>query len=580
MKKLFAALVALAAATVPLAALNVYPIDRAQILAGAKFDFKVELYGVQDQAGVSLTINGKAPETVLGKKPSYVTEDLGKAGQGSAYLLRDVVLKTPGTYKVDVADAFGSVRSVTWTVFAPAKKAVAKNVIFLLADGMSVGTRTAARLLSLGSTEGTSNGLLALDQMDRVGMVGTSSVDAITVDSANSMSAYMTGQKTSINAMGVAADRTPDPFDDPKQETIAEIIKRSTKKSVGIVSDAELEDATPAAVIGHTRIRDEKAALVQQFLDFQPEVLLGGGSAYFLPKSVNGSKRKDDTNYIDLFQKAGYELATTNTELLAAAAKNPKRLLGLFHPSNMDGSLDRKILKTANTVPQFPDQPDLTTMAQVALDKLSKNKDGFFLMVEAGLIDKFEHPMDWERAVYDAIMYDKVVALAQAFAKTHPDTLIIAVGDHTHSISVYGTVDDSKPGTSMRDKVGSYQNAGFPNYVDSDGDGYPDTPAVSKRLAVGFGNHPDYWETFKPKLDGTFAPTVKNEKGQYVANDKYKSDDAVLIQGNLAYSDATEVHSVDDQVVNVSGPGEDQVKGYQENTALFRYMAEALGLKP
>jgi alkaline phosphatase len=565
--------------TAPLAALNVYPIDKAEILAGAKFDFKVELYGVQDEAGVTLTINGKPADKVLGRKPAFITESAGKAGDASAYLLRDVVLKTPGTYKVDVADAFGSVRSVTWTVYAPAPKAVAKNVIFLLADGYSVGTRTAARLLAKGNTEGTANGLLAIDQMDHVGMVGTSSVDAITVDSANSMSAYMTGQKTSINAMGVYADRTPDPFDDPKQETLAELIRRTTKKSVGIVSDAEIEDATPAAVVSHTRLRDEKAALVGQLLQAQPEVLLGGGAAYFLPKSTPGSKRKDETNYIDLFQKSGYELATTGAELGALSAKNPKKLLGLFHPSNMDGYLDRKILK-ANTVAQFPDQPDLTEMTAAALKTLSQNKDGFFLMVESGLIDKFEHPMDWERAVYDAIMYDKVVALAQEFAKTHPDTIIVAVGDHTHSISVYGTVDDSKPGTSMRDKVGTYAAAGFPNYVDSDGDGFPDSPAVSKRLAVGFGNHPDYWETFQPKLDGTFAPTVQNEKKQYVANDKYKSDSAVLIQGNLSYADATEVHSVDDMVLSVSGPGSDQVKAYQENTAVFKYLVRALGLKP
>jgi len=579
MKKLIVAALLLVAAVGPLVAINIYPIDRAQILAGAKFDFKVELYGVQDEAGVSLTVNGKAVDKVLGKKPSYITEELGKNGQGSAFLLRDVALKTPGTYKIDVADAFGSVKSVTWTVYAPAKKAVAKNVIFLLADGYSVGTRTAARLLSKGNTEGTSNGLLAIDQMDRVGMVGTSSVDAITVDSANAMSAYMTGHKSSINGLGVYADRTSDPFDDPRQETLGELIRRTTKKSIGIVTDTELEDATPAAVVSHTRLRDEKAAIVPMLLAAKPEVLLGGGAAYFLPKATPGSKRKDENNYIELFQKAGYELATTGTELKAAAAKNPKNLLGLFHPSNMDGSLDRKILK-ANSVAQFPDQPDLTEMAQIALNQLSKNKEGFFLMVESGLVDKFEHPMDWERAVYDAIMYDKVVALAREFAKKNPDTIIVAVGDHTHSISVYGTVDDNKAGTSMRDKVGTYAAAGFPNYVDSDGDGYPDSPDVSKRLAVGFGNHPDYWETFKPKLDGTFAPTVQNEKKQYVANDKYKSDAAVLIQGNLSYADATEVHSVDDMVLSMSGPGSEQVKAYQENTAVFKYVVQALGLKP
>jgi len=202
-----------------LSALDVYPIDRAELLAGTKFDFKVELYGVQDQAGVTLTINGKSAEKVLGRAPAYVTEDLGKGNQASAFLLRDVVLKTPGTYHVNVTDAFGSVRSVTWTVFAPAPKPVAKNVIFLLADGYSVGVRTAARLLSAGNTEGRANHPMAIDQMDRLGMVGTSSVDAITVDSANSMSAYMTGQKTKINALGRSPKtRPPTPSTTPSKK--------------------------------------------------------------------------------------------------------------------------------------------------------------------------------------------------------------------------------------------------------------------------------------------------------------------------------------------------------------------------
>ncbi len=245
----------------------------------------------------------------------------------------------------------------------------------------------------------------------------------------------------------------------------------------------------------------------------------------------------------------------------------------------MDGSLDRLFLGKG-TVPKYPDQPDLTTMTSVALDILSRNQEGFFLMVEAALVDKFTHPMDWERAVYDTIMFDKVIAMAQEFMKTHPDTLLVVTGDHTHSISVYGTVNDDKPGTSIRDKVGTYAAAGFPNYEDADGDGYPDTPDVSKRLAVGYGNHPDYWETFKPKMDNPFNPTIQNEKKQWVANDQYKADDAVFIAGNLPYGDSTEVHSVDDQILSMSGPGSEQARAYQENTAVFRYMVEALGLKP
>ena len=232
------------------------------------------------------------------------------------------------------------------------------------------------------------------------------------------------------------------------------------------------------------------------------------------------------------------------------------------------------------TVKDYNDQPDLTNLTRTALEVLSTNKEGFFLMVEAGLVDKYSHPMDWERAVYDTIMFDKVIAIAQEFIKKNPDTLLVVTGDHTHSISVYGTVDDKKAGPLMRDKVGTYANAGFTNYVDANGDGYPDSPNPSKRLAIGWANHPDYWETFTPKLDAPFSPTVQDQNKLYVANDKYKSDTATMISGNLARTDSTEVHSIDDMTLLMSGPGSDKVKGYQENTATFRYIVEALGLKP
>ena len=101
----------------------------------------------------------------------------------------------------------------------------------------------------------------------------------------------------------VYADRTPDSLDDPRQETIAELLRRTTGKSIGVVSDAEIEDATPASVVGHTRRRADKAEIVDMFYSVKPDVIIGGGSAYFLPQNVPGSKRKDDKNYVEMFQK-------------------------------------------------------------------------------------------------------------------------------------------------------------------------------------------------------------------------------------------------------------------------------------
>ena len=556
------------------AAPNIYPVDTARFLGGSRFDFKVEFDGVIAEKDAKILINGQDAKAVLGGQPEFIAKE--KGGDAAALSLRGVSLK-PGAYKVTAESPSGT-SSARWDVYGTPEKPVAKNVILLIADGLSMGHRTGARLLSQGVTNGMYNGKLSMDTLPYTGMLGTCSVDSIAADSANTASAYMTGHKSSVNALGVYADRTPDSLDDPKQETIAELLRRTTKKSIGVVSDAEIEDATPASVVGHTRRRADKAEIVGMFYDVKPDVIIGGGSAYFLPKSVPGSKRKDDKNYIDLFKKDGYALATSNTELGEVMKSNPDKLLGLFHTGNLDGVLDRKFLKKG-TVSKFPDQPDLTDSMKAALSVLSKNPDGFFLMLEAGLVDKYTHPLDWERAVYDTIMFDKVVAIAQDFCDKNPDTLLIVTGDHTHSISVIGTVDDNAPGELMRDKVGIYAKAGYPDYKDEDGDGYPDNVNVAKRLAVFIGNYPDYYETYRPKMDGPFVPAVKDENGRYIANAAYKDvPGAQLRIGNLPRTESTGVHSIDDLVVGARGPHADAFRGFMNSTELFRIMSEALAL--
>lgn len=110
----------------------------------------------------------------------------------------------------------------------------------------------AARLLSKGIVEGKSLGKLAIDDMPRMAMVATAGSDSIITDSANSASAYATGHKSAVNAMGVYADRTADPFDDPKVETITSLAKRKNGMAIGIVTNTEIEDATPAAMVART----------------------------------------------------------------------------------------------------------------------------------------------------------------------------------------------------------------------------------------------------------------------------------------------------------------------------------------
>ncbi|WP_058910535.1 alkaline phosphatase [Entomohabitans teleogrylli] len=565
-----------AALPATLYAQTIYPIDRATMLAGGKFDFKVEFDEVVKPEDITIRINDQDYQQVLGKQATFIEREDGE--NASAVWLRDVSLADAGKYVVTAA-AKGKTASVTWDVYQTPQSRKAKNVILFIGDGLSVAHRTGARILSKGITEGKADGRLAIDNLQYMAFAGTSSTDSIAADSANTMSAYMTGHKSGVNALGVYVSRSKNSLEHPKQETLGELLSRATSMSVGVVSDAEIEDATPAAVVSHTRRRADKAEIVEMFYNVQPQVILGGGSAYFLPKSTPGSKRKDDVNYVEKFQQAGYSLATDADTLKQNAAQATK-LLGLFHTGNMDGVLDRRFLKNEVTK-KFPNQPDLTDMTQAALDVLSKNNDGFFLMVESALIDKASHPLDWERAFYNTIMLDQSVAIAQKFAEQNPDTLIIVTGDHTHGISIIGTVDDNKPGSDMREKVGVYEEAGYPNYQDANKDGYPDDVNVSKRLAVFFNNFPDYYETFRPKLDGTFVPAIKNEKDQYIANKEYeKVPGAVFREGNLPRSADTGVHAVDDMVIQASGPGAENIHGYMDNTQLFRVIVDALAVKP
>ena len=575
------ALIAALATTTCLAgtagAATVYPLDRATILVRSPFDLKVEFDSVVKPEDVKVTINGEPAEKVLGKPLQFVEKEQGV--EASAVLLRAAAIEKPGSYKVE-ASAGSETKTVTWDVYATPATPKAKNVIFFLGDGLSVAHRTGARIMSKGMTEGKADGRLNMDDLDRMAFIGTSSTNAVATDSANTMSAYMTGHKTAVNALGVYADRTKNSLDDPKVETIGEALRRTTKKSIGVVSGAEIEDATPAAVVAHTRLRADKADIVGMFYDVKPEIILGGGSAYFLPQSTNGSKRKDDKDYIQLFRDAGYTFAGTKAELEAARGTNTGRILGLFHTGNMDVTLDRDFLKKG-TVSKFPDQPGLVDMTAVALEQLSRNPEGFFLMVEAASIDKMSHPLDVERSLVDAIEFDKAIGLGMEFAKTHPDTLIVVTGDHTHGISIIGTIDDDKPGTEMREKVGVYADAGFPNYEDKDGDGYPDKVDVSRRLAVFFNNFPDYYETFRPHLDGPFEPAVQNEKKEYVANEKYKDvPGAVLRVGNMPKSVDTGVHAVDDVVLQATGPGSEEFKGYMEQSDVYRVLVDALAIAP
>jgi len=565
----------------PVGAQTIYPINRAEILAGSHFDLKVEFPGLVDAAAVKLEINGKDAASVFGRSPELIEKEDGK--DASSVILRSASIAKPGSYTVTASDGNNS-QSVAWNVYATSAKPAAKNVILFIGDGFSTAHRTAARILSKRIEGGKFTGKLAMDTMPYMALLTTQGTDSIITDSANAAHAYTTGHKSCVNALGVYCSRAVNTLDHPRVETITEVAKRHGL-AVGAVTNSEIEDATPASMAAHTRRRSDFNDIVKMFYDSKIDVLMGGGSPNFLPKSTPGSKRKDDIDYIEQFKNAGYRFATTKTEMNAEADAAPTtKLLGLYNTSNIDGALDLKSLKKGS-VSKFPDQPDVVEEMRAAIKILSRNKKGFVLMVESARIDKYAHSMDAERSIYDVIMLDNAVKAAQDWAKANGNnTMILVTADHSHPVSVIGTVNNNAPGDDMRNKVGTYEDAGFPDYQPND-EGYPVSVDVPRRIRFVFGATPDYYDTFKPFLDGEFVPAIKNADGTMVANEKYKDiPGAVLRVGNLPNKGPRAanqgVHSGDDVILTAMGPGAERVHGQMENSDLFRVMAEALALAP
>jgi len=194
-----------------------------------------------------------------------------------------------------------------------------KNVIVLYADGVAITQlefgRYSSRVLRNAGYAVTDN-LLA---QGSIGFLTTHPHEAFATDSAATASSMSTGVKTTIGAIGVGPDGKP-------ERTAVEVAKAQGKR-VGLLTTAEIYDASPAAFTVHTRERGNHADIVDQYLALEPDVMLGGGSDQFLPQGSSGGKRKDGRDVLAAFVGKGYAVARDAPELRAA---RQTRLLGLF----------------------------------------------------------------------------------------------------------------------------------------------------------------------------------------------------------------------------------------------------------
>lgn len=274
-----------------------------------------------------------------------------------------------------------------------------KNVILMIGDGTGLAQLSSGQLNLVGK-----EGLLYLQTLPVTGLVKTYSADDLITDSASGATAYSCGVKTDNGMIGQLPDGRA-------CKTILELAE-AKGLSTGLVSTSGVTHATPASFGAHVPSRSMQPEIAAQYLDTGSEVILGGGQEYFIPQSKEGSKRSDDRDLISEFSSSGYDYISTASELNSVSSD---KLIGLFSISGMP-SEDRS--------------PTLAQMSRKAIDILSKDEDGFFLMIEASQIDWGGHDNDAQYVLREVKDYDAAVKEVIDFAIEDGETLVVLTADH------------------------------------------------------------------------------------------------------------------------------------------------------
>ena len=450
----------------------------------------------------------------------------------------------------------------------------AKNVILFIGDGMGISTLTAARIFE-GQQRGESGeeNRLSFEEFPFSAFSKTYSANQQTSDSAPTMSAIISGVKTDEGIISVNQNVQHGNYKSVagnQTKTLLEYAEEAGK-STGVVSTARLTHATPAACYAHSSARDwesdadifsrQKDAydakfpdLARQLIEFPYgdglEVALGGGRSKFLPKEMKDpeyeartGERLDGRDLTrEWTSKYKHSAFVWNKQQFDAIdAKKTNHLFGLFEPSHMKYEYDRA-KDTAG-------EPSLSEMTSKAIDVLSGNKKGYFLMVEGGRIDHAHHEGNAFRALKDTVALSD--AVRTALEKVNLDeTLIIVTADHSHTFFIQGYPARGNNILGLVREIGP--NGEMEENYALDRDKKPFT-------TLGYANGTGARGSERPALtqDAVTMPDYKQE-------------------ANIPM--AAETHGGEDVAIFAIGAGAHLFRGSMEQNWIFYVMADALRL--
>ncbi len=265
-----------------------------------------------------------------------------------------------------------------------------KNIILLIGDGTGLSQVSASHFYN----EEPSN----YDKFPVIGLIKTSSAEELITDSAAGATAFASGIKTYNGAIGVTTDTT----------AVETIIEQVSKRglSTGLVATSSITHATPACFYAHVPQRKMAEEIAVFLVESDVDFFAGGGLNYF-------AKRADNRNLIAELEEKGFAIDTSNLSSIPTTSKQGFLLANDGMPKILDGRGDF-----------------LPEATRLALEQLSKNEEGFFLMIEGSQVDWGGHANDADYLISELIDFDKTIGVALDFAKTNGETLVVATADH------------------------------------------------------------------------------------------------------------------------------------------------------
>lgn len=459
---------------------------------------------------------------------------------------RNTALTAAGAALVSPLQAISTPRNGILGQYAGKK---AKNIIFMVSDGMSTGTLAIANMLSE-RRDGKLSPWMSLYADNKVvrGLMDTASANSLVTDSSAASSSWGGGVRVNNGAVNVAPDGS-------KPLPILQKFK-AAGKAVGLVTSVTVTHATPAGFTVNSERRSDEPGIAEQYHDLRIDVVLGGGAEHF-----SADRRKDQQDLFGKFANSGYRVARTRDELLAIEnSKDRTPVLGVFSVGGLPYALDRE-----NDAELKRTTPSIAEMTKAAIAQLSKNRDGFVMQVEGGKVDWAAHANDVGALAYDQLAFEEAVAAAIAFAEADGNTLVIITTDHGNANPGLfgGKYEDFERLISFKhtnDWVLQGMDRGFT------------ADQVIQRIEAAQGIVIRSEDAIRLL---THYVTERNEDGLYNPYKLPFSDLAKILQSHTGVGWGSMGHSGDHVEIAAFGPGSELLKPFVRNTDMHYLMLQA-----